>query len=205
MILGIGIPYYKNSEECEIAFKKLMNMLQDKINGNIKLFIYEDGQISNWLYGYNAKVISSNINKGIAYARNYIMNYLINIMKADYIMFLDSDDMVDCDFITKMYNEADTKNYDMIVSRLIMNKKELGYPLRSNVAGICLRVDFIKYLVFNEDYIISEDTLFINEVYARNPKICVIDSNYYYNYGINPNSLMMRFERSEIGLKKEDK
>lgn len=205
MILGIGIPYYKNSPECEMAFKKLMNMLHDKINGNIKLFIYEDGQISNWLYGYNAKVISSNINKGIAYARNYIMNYLINIMKADYIMFLDSDDMVDCDFITKMYSEADTKNYDMIVSRLMMNKKELGYPLRSNVAGICLRVDFIKDLVFNEDYIISEDTLFINEVYARNPRICIIDSNYYYNYGINPNSLMMRFERSEIGLKKEDK
>lgn len=26
----------------------------------------------------------------------------------------------------------------------------------------------------------------------------------YYNYGVNPNSLMMRYERSEIGLKRSE-
>lgn len=204
MTLGIGIPYYKNSEECEIAFKKLMVTLKSQVGGNIKLFIYEDGQVSSWLYHYSniAKIVSSNINKGIAYARNYILNYLINIEKVDYILYLDSDDMIDCDYVSKNYAAMCKGEYNMIISRFIMNKKEIGYPTRSNVAGVCLKVDFIKDMRFDEDYIISEDTIFINEVYARCPKIFIIDSNYYYNYGINPNSLMMRYERSEVGIRK---
>ena len=211
MKLGIGIPYYKNSPECEVAFKKLMKTLEKQIGGNIYVYIYEDGQKSEWLYdnkyifNYNICAFSDEVNHGIAYVRNELLEVLVNYQECDYIMFLDSDDMVDCDFISKMYEAASTGDYDMIVSRFIMNNKEIGYPQRSNVTGICLKTDFIKGLKFNEDYNISEDTLFINEVYKRVPLIYMINSNYYYNYGINPNSLMMRYERSEIGLKKEVK
>ena len=203
MKLGILIPYYKNSEACEVYFKKLMKTLETQVGGNIYLDIWEDGQTSKWLYNYqndNIDITSSCVNSGVAYTRNCLLLAVGN--DYDYIMFLDSDDMVDCDFISKMYTEACTGNYDMIVSRFIMNKKEINYVQRSNVAGICLRAEFIKGLNFNVDYNISEDTLFIQEVYKRNPRITMIDSNYYYNYGINPNSLMMRYERSEIGIKK---
>ena len=204
MNLAILIPYYKNSEECEVAFKKLIKTLVKQTGENIFVFIYEDGQISKWIYNYGYVSMFDIINHGISYSRNYLLD-TARIQNMKYIMFLDSDDMIDCDFISKMYTEACTSNADMIVSRFIMNKKEISYPQRSNVAGICLKTDFIKGLKFNEDYNISEDTLFIQEVYKRNPKISMIDSNYYYNYGINPNSLMMRYERSEIGLKKEVK
>lgn len=203
MTLGIGIPYYKNSPECETAFKKLMTTLEKQVGGNVWLLIYEDGQISDWLKSYNTNttVIGSMINKGIAKTRNILLFALKNF---DYIMYLDSDDMIDCDFISKMYELASSYTFDMIVSPMIMNKKELFQPTRSNVAGICLRTKFIEGITFNEEYNISEDSQFIEEVYKRNPKIGKIDSNYYYNYGINPNSLMMRFERNEIGLKKEE-
>lgn len=203
MTLGILIPYYKNSESCEIQFKKLMKTLEKQVGGNIYLNIWEDGQKSEWLYNYesnNIDIASSCVNSGVAYTRNCLL--LLAGNDYDYIMFLDSDDMIDCDFISKMYTEASTGNYDMIVSRFIMNKKEMFYPKRCNVAGICLRTEFIKDLVFDEDYNISEDTLFINKVYERNPRIGEVDSNYYYNYGINENSLMKRFERSEIKLKR---
>lgn len=203
MKLGILIPYYKNSEECEIQFKKLMRTLEKQVGGNIYLDIWEDGQTSEWLYNYkndNIDITSSCVNSGVAYTRNCLLLLVGN--DYDYIMFLDSDDMIDCDFISKMYTEALTGNYDMIVSRLIMNKKELITPVRSNVAGICLRTKFIESLSFDTDYNISEDTIFINEVYDRKPRIGNIDSNYYYNYGSNPNSLMMRYERSEIGIKR---
>lgn len=205
MTLGIGIPYYKNSPECEIAFKKLMKTLEKQVGGNVWLLIYEDGQISDWLKSYNTNTTvigHSTINKGVARTRNILLFALKNF---DYIMYLDSDDMIDCDFISKMYDLASSGHFDMIVSRFYMNKKELFQPTRSNVAGICLRTEFIKDISFNEEYNISEDSQFIEEVYKRNPVIGKIDSNYYYNYGINPNSLMMRFERSEIGLKKDDK
>lgn len=204
MKLGMGIPYYKNSEECEVSFKKLMKTLSKQIGGNVKLMVYEDGQYSNWLHNYSGiKIYSGMYNFGVAVVRNVIKDYLIKQMKCDYIMFLDSDDMIDCDFVKKMYAAASTGNYDMLISRFLMNKKEMIYDKRSNVAGICLRADFIKDIRFNEKYNISEDSLFIEEVYKKYPKIYKIDSNYYYNYGVNPNSLMMRFERSEIKLMKE--
>lgn len=204
MKLAILIPYYKNNEECEIQFKKLMKTLEKQIGGLIWLFIVEDGQCSNWLYGYrniHFKVLSNTVNLGVSVTRNVLLLYAGDLF--DYIMFLDSDDMVDCDFISKMYEAASTGNYDMILSRFIMNKKEMFYPRRCNVAGICLRTEFIKGITFNEEYNISEDTLFIDEVYNRNPRIGNIDSNYYYNYGVNPDSLMKRYERSEIELKKD--
>lgn len=203
MRLAILIPYYKNSPECELAFKKLMKTLDKQVGGNIGVIVYEDGQYSEWLKQYVDKcfILINRVNKGISVARNYLLAYTGG---QDYIMFLDSDDMIDCDFISRMYEAASTGNYDMITSPIIMNNKELTNPRRCNVAGICLRTKFIEGLSFNEEYNISEDTLFINEVYDRHPRIGNIDSNYYYQYGINPNSLMKRFERSEIGLKKED-
>ena len=210
MKLGIGIPYYKNSEQCEVAFKKLMKTLEKQVGGNIYLFIYEDGQTSDWLnintfiFNYNICVYGDEVNHGISYARNDLLKTLIKYQECDYIMFLDSDDMVDCDFIGKMYTAASTGVYDMIISRFYMNKKEVTYSRRCNVAGICLRTEFINGIYFDDKYNISEDTIFINQVYERDPKIFTIDSNYYYNYGINPNSLMMRFERSELKLMKED-
>lgn len=203
MKLGILIPYYKNSEACEIYFKKLMKTLEKQIGGNIYLDIWEDGQTSDWLYSYqndNIDITSSCVNSGVAYTRNCLLLSAGNDF--DYIMFLDSDDMIDCDFVSKMYTTACSNKYDMITSRFVYNKKEMFYPKRCNVAGICLRTEFIKGISFDTDYNISEDTIFINEVYERNPRIGNIDSNYYYNYGVNENSLMMRFERSEIGLKR---
>lgn len=203
MKLGILIPYYKNSEACELYFKKLMKTLEKQVGGNIELIICEDGQVSSWLHNYNFPIIVSfDENKGVAITRNELLD-LARLYKYDYIMFLDSDDMIDCDFIGKMYTKACTLEYDMIISRFIYNKKEMVYPKRSNVAGICLRAKFIEGLSFDEDYLISEDTIFINEVYDRKPLIGEVDSNYYYNYGVNENSLMKRFERSEIKIKKD--
>lgn len=202
MLMSIGIPYYVNSLQCEVQFKKLMKTLRYQLTNNTPLIIYEDGQISEWLSDYAKgciSLISNPINKGAAYARNILLDHMRHY---DYILFLDSDDMVDCDFISKMYEAANTGEFDMIVSIFNYAGKVVSYPQRSNVAGICLRTDFIKGIEFNEDYIISEDTKFIEEVYKRKPRIGTIDSTYYYNYGSNPNSLMMRYERSEIGIKR---
>lgn len=207
-MLAVLIPYYKNSEECEIAFKKLMKTLVRQVTDEVWLIVYEDGQRSEWLREYSKGQIVCNgrlDNVGVARARNILLGANEMSIQCDYILFIDSDDMVDCDFIKKMLNICRTKEYDMIISDFIYQNQRMDYQHRYNVAGVCLRTDFIKGIYFDERYNISEDTIFINKVYERNPKIFMIDSNYYYNYGINKNSLMMRFERSEIGLMKDEK
>ncbi len=205
MKLTILIPYYYNHPECEVRFKRLIKTIIPQITNDTPVIIYEDGQVSEWLKGYATGVItliSNPINKGVAYARNILLDYSKN---SDYILFLDSDDMIDCDFIRKMYEICTTNNYEMIISNFMHYGVIMDFPRRCNVAGISLRNSFIKGMRFKEDYNISEDTLFINEVYDKKPNIFKIDSVYYYNYGANPNSLMMRFERSELKLMKGEK
>ena len=207
MLLGIGIPYYKNSSECEIAFKKMFITVWKQVTEETRFVVYEDGQVSDWLIPYHkgrTEILSCNVNHGVAYARNIILTRLIN-EGCDYILFLDSDDMIDCDYISKMYEACKTGDYDLIESPFIVNKQEYHYNLRDNVAGCAIRTELIKDFVFDEDYIISEDTLFIHKLFDKykDLKRFRINSNYYYNYGINPNSLMKRFERSEIKLKKD--
>lgn len=203
-MIGIGIPYYKNSEECEIAFKKLMKTIDRQVTNDTLVYIYEDGQVSDWLRRYLpdgvTKVKSNPINNGVSYARNEILNYFIG--KVDYILFIDSDDMIDCDFITKMLEIAKQNIYDLIISDFIYNKRKMLYPRRYNVAGVCIKMNTIGKLKFDENYNISEDTLFIDKIYEKDIKCFKINSNYYYNYGVNNNSLMKRYERSEIGIRR---
>ena len=103
-----------------------------------------------------------------------------------------------------MYNKCLENTYDLIESPFLVNKKLYKYSRRDNVAGAAIRMDLINDMIFDETVNISEDTLFIHEVYKKKENLerAMIESNYYYNYGINPNSLMKRYERSEIGLKK---
>lgn len=207
MKLGIGIPYYKNSEQCEIAFRKLMKMLYPQLRESTRLFIYEDGQESDWLKGYECDfihILSCKVNGGVAAARNVILWNLIK--DCDYILFIDSDDMVDCDYVSQML-EWCNKDYDLVESRFFMEGREYMYTRRDNVSGCAIKTSLIKDMSFDETLNVSEDTSFIHKVFDDNPdlKRCKIESRYIYNYGFNPNSLMMRWERSEIGVKKNER
>lgn len=206
-MLGIGIPYYKNSPECEVAFKKLVTTLDKQLTNDMRLIYYEDGQFSEWLSYYDrgvSKVVSNIINNGVAFARNVILRYLKN-QGCDYILFIDSDDMVDCNYLSEMYEACKSKEYDLIESPFYINGRVYQYFLRDNVSGCAIKMDLIEDLEFSECYNVSEDTIFIHSIYDKKKELkrFMINARYFYNYGINPNSLMMRFERSEIKLMKE--
>lgn len=206
-MLGIGIPYYKNSEECEVAFKKLVTTIDRQITNDMTVIYYEDGQISDWLKYYDrgrTKVLSNLINNGVAFARNVILRYLKQA-GCKYILFLDSDDMVDCNYLDEMLKACKEGIYDLIESPFYVNGREYQYYLRDNVAGCAISMKLIGDLEFSECYNVSEDTIFIHTLYDKKKELkrFKINARYFYNYGINPNSLMMRFERSEIKLMKE--
>lgn len=205
MKLGIIIPYYNNSEVCERNFKLLMEILVKQLNDNIILCVYEDGQFSGWLnkyVDYNVYVTGDDINHGVSYARNIGLYYMFNIENdIDYILFLDSDDMIDSNYISKMYNSLD-KKYDILESRLFIRDKLYKYDdhdIRDGVCGQCIKADLIKDIRFNENICIGEDTLFMKELWNRYKiKKKLVETNYYYNLGDNIKSLWMRYKRHEI-------
>lgn len=202
--LGIIIPYYKNSEECEIAFKKLMETLEKQLTDDMILYVYEDGQYSEWLYKYAKpdKVIytSCDENKGVSWARNSGIDYLID--NVEYILFLDSDDMVADDYLKVMCEYCADNTHEIIESTFYVKDQPstfLPNVVRSGVAGSAIQTKIIDDIRFKENLQIAEDTTFMNEVcdlskYRKKHA----PTKYYYQYGINPNSLIMRYNRKEI-------
>lgn len=209
--LGVIIPYYKNSEECEIAFKELMNQISKQINDDMILYVYEDGQVSDWLVDYQKELkdkmfLEQNpINNGVSYARNRAIDYLID--KVDYIGFLDSDDYVESNYLTKVYEYCADRSHEIIETTFYIKGQLMRYnpkEVRSCAASSFVKVNVIGKHRFKENTQIGEDTEFMNEIVDLSKyrkKHC--PTEYYYRLGINPNSLIKRYERNEIGKERE--
>ena len=202
--LGIIIPYYKNSEECEIAFKKLMGTLSKQLTDDMILFVWEDGQYSEWLQMFKKNNIlvegCSNINYGVSLARNKGIEYLID--KVEYILFIDSDDMIADDYLKVMCEYCADNTHEVIESTFYVNKEVAQFNpnlVRSGVAGSAIQTKIIGDIRFKENLQIAEDTTFMNSVIdlSKHRKKHA-PTNYYYQYGINPNSLIMRYNRRDI-------
>lgn len=205
-ILGIAIHYYCNSIEAEKAFKDLMRIdLINQVNDKVLVYIYEDGQISPWLEEYksnkNIVIEQCIINKGISYVRNKCLEYLKD--KVDYILFIDSDDIISSNYIEEMYKACKSKKYDIVESTFIRHGVEHIYndnEVRTCVAGSAFKSNMLGDLRFDEDLQVGEDTKFFKELVdlSKHKKYYCKDAIYYYNFGVNPNSLIMRFNRGEI-------
>lgn len=202
--LGVLIPYYKNSEECELRFKKLMECLVPQLTDDMILYVYEDGQVSEWLKKYkqpNIVIKSCRKNKGVSVARNSGIDYLID--KVEYILFIDSDDMVENNYLTKVHEYCADRSHDIIETTFYIKDQLMEYnpkEVRSCAASSAIRVNVIGNHRFDENVQIGEDTRFMNEIVdlkKYRKKYCKTD--YYYQLGTNPNSLIKRYERKEIG------
>lgn len=205
-ILGIAIHYYCNSIEAEKAFKDFMGIdLIYQVNDNVLVYIYEDGQISPWIEEYkdidNIVIEQCIINKGISYARNKCLEYLKD--KVDYILFIDSDDIISSNYIEEMCKACKSKKYDIVESTFIRHGVKHIYndnEVRTCVAGSAFKTDMLGDLRFDLNLQVGEDTKFFKELVdlSKHKKYYCKDAIYYYNYGVNPNSLIMRFNRGEI-------
>ena len=212
--LGVIIPYYKNSEECEIKFKELMKCLLPQLTDDMILYVYEDGQVSEWLWDINEEnkddinfmLVSNPINKGVSVARNSGIDYLIDLV--DYILFLDSDDMVENNYLTKVHEYCADRTHEIIETTFYINGRLMEYnpkEVRSCASSSALKTSVIGNHRFNEKLQVGEDTEFMNEVVdltKYRKKYCKTD--YYYQLGVNPNSLIKRYERKEIDKERKE-
>ena len=201
--LGICIPYYRNSEQCEVEFKKLIDILKPQLTDDMILCIYEDGQVSDWLQEIKSKNIivnSCETNKGVSIARNWCVDYLIK--KVDYILFLDSDDKVADNYLTKVHEYCADRTHEIIETTFFINGTLMRYnpkEVRSCAASSAIATKIIGEHRFKENIQIGEDTEFMNEIVdltKYRKKYC--PTEYYYQLGVNPNSLIKRYERKEI-------
>ena len=149
-------------------------------------------------------------NQGPAVARNFG----ISVAKGSYIMFIDSDDYIDPDYIETYYNKIKNCHYDVVVGgykRVVDDKVKFILKLKNEefskyiVTGPYCRIIKKSFLEKNNISFLntnsSEDVYFNLMIYNTTNKIGIIDySGYYYFY--NSNSIS---NTAHKGFKKEIK
>ena len=207
-VLGIAIPYWKNTAQCEKPFQDLMGQINNQITDDMFLYIYEDGQYSEWLDKYtcdNIKIVSNLTNMGVSYARNQCLDYLKD--KVLYILFLDSDDRIDDNYIKTMYEYCADNTHEIIESGLYVKDQKFTYDpkvVRCGVAGSAIQTKIIGDNKFNEHLQIGEDTDFMKRVCDLTKYRKKFAPTYYhYQLGINDHSLTISYQRNMIGKERK--
>ena len=195
--LGIVIPYYKTGRLREVLMKELVENIKAQLIGleiNVKVCIYEDGTNSTWLKNldhYNIKVIQGDENKGISYARNRCIDYLLE-NRCNYIVMIDSDDYIDYDYIWEIYDTwQNNQRLYYFTDFEILDKIKERVGLKERVTGIVLHKSiFESGARFDENIRYAEDVDFGNK-YLRDKltEPYYIDTVYHYNFGIDKKCL----------------
>lgn len=102
MKLSIIIPYYKTLE----LTKKLLDKLVPQLNDEVEVILVDDGCNEKKLDKYPITVIHKQ-NNGVSEARNTGLDKA----SGKYIAFIDSDDMVSDNYVSRILEEIN-KNYD---------------------------------------------------------------------------------------------
>lgn len=152
---------------------------QDSYDNIIKLF-------RKWL---NIKYLKLNKNSGPGVARQFGIDNSSN----DYIMFIDSDDVLyDCFSVENLYNKIIQDSYDMAVGIFVDELNNQYYAYRNHqgcLHGKLYKRSFMKKndISFNETRN-SEDNGFNRLYLLANPKIIFVE-DYIYVYKDNKNSI----------------
>ena len=212
-LISVIIPIYNGEKYVKQALDSVINQTYN----NLEIIIINDGSTDNSLNiikDYQSKdkriVIIDKQNNGVSSARNDG----IKKSSGKYIMFLDSDDYLDNDYIFNMYNCLIKNNSDVCMSgirqfnenKTIRFKKYLNEDKKLYFNDILL--DIINTNEFNTifKYIIDSDIIKKNNIlfdttlkYAEDLKFAYTvlknsKSIYHYNicgynYRINPSSV----------------
>ena len=176
--LGVGIPYCNNSEIARVTQEYLMeiiDILVTDLKDEVKVLIYQN-------------------NEGIAKARNKLMEELLP--ECSYITFIDSDDRISKDYFIKIL-EALKSEDNIYMVRFYVNNLEIEFEgLKNHATGVIYKNELIKNIRFDENRNIGEDTNFNNHFRKEVAKL--IDTKYFYNYGINNECLCYKYSRGEL-------
>lgn len=212
MKIGICIPFYNNSSA---AKERCMYLLETLKNQNFpelcEIVVVVDGREEEFLKDYDGesgiKVISLVNHQGVSAARNRGIDYLQE-KNCKYIGFIDADDSVSGDYIISAYEACEENKYDLLDARFIQGIEVFGTfddrerqkaIVRNGVVGTFVRSSLIGNIRFDETLIVGEDTDFINKVVdLKKHTKGVFEGMYVYNYGANPDSIIMRAGQNRL-------
>lgn len=176
MLISIIIPVYNKEEYLDECIKSVVT--QDY--NNLEIIIINDGSHDN-----SEKIINAWIkkddrikyiyqqNRGVAHARNRGLS----IAKGEYIFFLDADDMLEKNAITKLVNHAKKNSADIIIGNIII--KQDNDKIKNKA---------FKNIIFNEENLHSIEVIL--EMFVINQRHMAMAGNKLYKLSfINKNKV----------------
>ena len=184
--LSIITPYYN----CLKYTKMLAKILEPQLTEEIEWIIIDDGCNEKELDNLNAIVIHLPFNNGCA---GIPRNYGLAIASGEYVTFIDADDLVSSNFISKILNKINITTFDYC----LMNWRKIDNTFKIDVSngrpewncsvwGIVYKKENIKDLRFT-DKKIAEDYEF-NTVALKGVEEKITDE-FLYLYNSNPNGI----------------
>lgn len=203
-LVSIIVPIYNAEKYISACIESALNQTYE----NIELVLINDGSPDNSLkivteYAQNNSniILRSTENKGVCAARNLG----ISLASGEYIMFLDSDDLLIENAVEILYNDIKENNADIAVGAVAVDyiKKEPNLVVWDGLNGLekCILDDentysscgkiynkfFLEDVRFIEGRKIHEDAFFVFECFSKRPKI-TINNSIVYLYTRNENS-----------------
>lgn len=212
--ISIVVPVYN----VEKYLKRCLDSLVNQTLKDIEIICVNDGSKDNSLNileEYAKKdgriVILNQENAGLSAARNTGMN----VVKGEYIGFVDSDDWVDLDFYEKLYFAAKNNDCDIAVAdfirehptkkkkRLNITKEEIfEKPEDKYLACKTYREGCVWNKIYRTEFLKRIDLKFVVGMYyedrdftARSlfySKKLITVPNTYYRYFVNPKSIVKK-------------
>lgn len=213
-IFSIIIPCYNVAN----YITETINSILEQSFKNYEVILIDDGSkdntvkiISELIRSLNNFKLIKKSNKGVSSARNLGITY----SKANYLLFLDSDDLIKKDLLSSVYFELENNNVDIIsfgFEKFGLNKKEYLYKnnkskysftaeeylclvfhkkIYQHICSMVIKKELISNnnIIFNEDISYSEDFLFFCMLITKANKIIYIPQ-IYFSYRIRKNSAM---------------
>lgn len=221
--VSVIIPAYNAESYIDKAIESLMNQTFK----NIEIIVVNDGSTDKTkevLEKFNQIKVITQLNKGSSQARK--VGY--EISSGEYIIFLDSDDFIDLDYIEKMYKQIVISNADICISDIVylesnsknlifenveereesenVIKKLLSGKLSFSMSNKLYKKKCIKSSFFDFELRYGEDTYSLLNIIDNSKIITKLKDKSYYYYVKNANSLMnskvVPIENYELGYKK---
>jgi len=182
--LSIIIPMYNTEPYIDQLLKALAPQLTDET----EVIVVDDGSDFPFLPPYPSIKVIRQTNKGVSSARNRGLK----VAKGQYIVFIDSDDLVSDDYIAQVFKaiepEPDTvyiswKHLSGPIGKIIKGPNDEFNPYNRCVWNRVFKKTYIKGLKFNEEMQVAEDDDFLNHLPTPASKTYIEKPIYIYRSG----------------------
>ncbi len=206
-IISIVIPAYN----AEIYIERAVKSIIDQTFKNTEIIVVNDGSVDRTeevLKKFNQIRVITQLNKGSSQARK--VGY--EAANGEYIMFLDSDDFIDFDYIENMYNQITLSKADICISDIVymegsnkklifenieriessesVVKKLLSDKLSFSMSNKLYKKKCIKVSFFDSELRYGEDGYTLLNILDNSEVVTKLKEKSYYYYVKNTRSLM---------------